>query len=451
MRSNTFRFSSTKWLNWLNHPVSIAPLVSFRLLFGAAMVFSVLRFGYLGWIEDHFLQAKFTFKYYGFEWVQVLPPAAMYAVHIAMLLGALGILLGWHYRVSAVVFFLTFTYTELIDLSYYLNHYYFVSLVAFWMIWVPAHRSFSLDARRQPLISAQTTPFWSIGLFKTQIALVYLYAGLAKINYSWLIAAMPLRIWLPANDSLPLIGPFLALPWLPWVFSWAGMLFDCSIVWFLSHRHTRPWAYLAVVVFHAITGLMFQIGVFPLVMTGVVLIFFSEQWHERALMHLGRRNTPHAAAAHSRLVPWSATIVALYLAFQVLFPWRYLLYPGNLFWTEEGYRFSWRVMLMEKAGTATFFVKDRQTGREGVVNNSDFLCAHQEKQMAMQPDMVLQFAHYLAQYYQDKGVNSPAVRAEIYVTLNGQPGQLLIDPQLDLTSITDNWAHKHWILTPHHD
>lgn len=43
-----------------------------------------------------------------------------------------------------------------------------------------------------------------------------------------------------------------------------------------------------------------------------------------------------------------------YFAFQILFPWRYLLYDGNIFWTEEGYRFAWRVMLMEKQEQAPF-------------------------------------------------------------------------------------------------
>ncbi len=67
---------------------------------------------------------------------------------------------------------------------------------------------------------------------------------------------------------------------------------------------------------------------------------------------------------------------------QLLFPWRYLLYPEELFWTEEGYRFSWRVMLMEKAGYAEFKVVDSKTGKRFYVDNSDFLSPFQEKQMA---------------------------------------------------------------------
>jgi hypothetical protein len=142
-------------------------------------------------------------------------------------------------------------------------------------------------------------------------------------------------------------------------------------------------------------------------------------------------------------------LILLYVGFQTLFPWRYLLYPGNLFWTEEGYRFSWRVMLMEKAGTATFYVKDGKSGREGIVNNSDFLNPHQEKQMAFQPDMILQFAHFLGEHYQKEGLQNPEVRVETYVTLNAKPSELLINPAIDLMQVEDSWRHKTWILDNH--
>ncbi len=432
---------------WLSVPEPNAALVTLRLVFGAAMTFSVLRFWYLGWIEDHFVDVPFTFKYYGFSWVKLLPSWGMYALHLFMLLGALGILLGWWYRISAIVFFVTFTYVELIDLTYYLNHYYFVSLVGFWMIWVPANQRFSLDAYFDSGIRSLETPRWTIEVFKWQVGLVYLYAGLAKINYTWLVEAMPLRIWLPASNSLPLIGPLFEYSWVPHFFSWAGMIFDCCIVFLLSYPSTRLIGYLALLFFHGMTGWLFQIGIFPLVMTGMVLVFFSNSWHNRLLSWFGEVKGPVLSPAPISTIsrPFSIFLGAYFL-FQVLFPWRYLLYPGNLFWTEEGYRFSWRVMLMEKAGTALFFVKDRATGREGVVDNAAFLAPHQEKQMAMQPDMILQYAHFLAQHYREKGVQDPAVRAEVYVTLNGQPGQLLVDPTLDLTQINDSWAPKTWLL-----
>jgi hypothetical protein len=101
---------------------------------------------------------------------------------------------------------------------------------------------------------------------------------------------------------------------------------------------------------------------------------------------------------------------------------------------------------MEKAGTATFYVKDTKTGREGVVDNLEFLNLHQEKQMAMQPDMILQFAHFLGNHYEKQEVHQPEVRAEVYVTLNGRPSKLLIEPRVNLMKEKDTFAPKKWIL-----
>jgi len=427
------------------------------MIFGAMMLFSTLRFWWLGWIENHYIESKVQFKYFGFEWVTLLPPVGMYALHIVLIISALGILLGAWYRLSASLFFFAFTYIELIDLTYYLNHYYFVSLISLLLIIVPAHRRFSVDVWRKPDLYSKLTPRWTIFLFQLQLGIVYTYAGLAKINHDWLIAALPLRIWVHANDTLPLIGPLMTWKYTPWVFSWVGMLYDTVIVWLLIWPRTRAVAYISVIIFHAMTGLMFQIGVFPLVMIGATWIFFSPAFHERLLHFLTALaswairkqptpkivETPPALPATFRPLP--VAFVLLFFLFQFLFPWRYLLYPGNIYWTEEGYRFSWRVMLMEKAGTATFYVKDGKTGREGIAYNADFLCAHQEKQMAMQPDMILQYARFLKQYYEKNGMSNPAVRAEVYVTLNGRPSKLLIDPNIDLTTIRDSWSHKTWI------
>ncbi len=438
-------------------PVHIAPLATFRIIFGIMMMISTARFMWLGWIEDHYVNTKFHFKYYGFEWVEPLSKNGLNAVHILLLVASLFVTLGLFYRIAAIFVFLCFTYIELIDLTYYLNHYYFVSLVSFLLIFVPANRYFSLDVVRNPKLFCNTVPGWCVNVFKLQLAIVYVFAGLIKINYDWLINALPLKIWLPANDNIPLLGKLFVWQYAPHLFSWLGMLYDTTIVcWLLWHK-TRPWAYITVIVFHILTGILFQIGVFPVVMIGATLIFFSARWHQhwqnilatfilsKQLHYINRSGIYNylLTGARQKIILY---FFAVYFTFQILFPWRFFLYPGNMYWTENGYRFGWRVMLMEKAGTATFYVKDSKTGREGVVFNTDFLNAHQEKQMAFQPDMILQFAHFLGKHYEQKGIFKPQVRAEIYVTLNARPSKLYIDSTLDLMTIKDGWRNKKWIL-----
>lgn len=437
---------------YIQAPVSAAPLAVFRVLFGFLMLISTLRFMYLGWIEDQYTNPMFHFTYYGFDWVKPLGVQGMYLVFVGMAVSTLGIMLGLFYRINALLFFLLFTYVELLDKTYYLNHYYFVSIVSFLLVLVPANVYFSVDAVLFPKLLHNQVPRWMVGVFRLQIGLVYFYAGIAKLNYDWMINALPLKIWLPAHDQLFLIGPFLKYPETAYLFSWFGMFYDTTIPFFLLWRKTRFFAYLTVIAFHWMTGLLFQIGMFPLIMILITPIFFPATFHQKVIGFLSKifyislpqtRKTLEINAFKRNFL---LGILLIHCIIQLLFPWRYLLYPGNLFWTEEGYRFSWRVMLMEKAGTATFYVKDSQTGKEGIVVNQEFLNAHQEKQMSMQPDMILQFAHFLADYYAKKGVYKPQVRAEVYVTLNARKSSLLIDPQIDLTQKQDTWLPKDWIL-----
>lgn len=441
-------------LSWLNKPVSIYPLVYARILFGALTLFSTARFMALGWVGDHFVESKVQFKYFGFEWVPLLPPGWMYAIHLLMLLASIGVMLGAFYRVAVVVFFLCFTYVELVDITYYLNHYYFVSLFALLLCFVPAHQYCSVDVWRGAVEARLQLPQRNLFILRFQIFTVYFFAGIAKINSDWLLEALPLRIWLPAHDDLPLLGFLMPYPATAYVFSWAGMLFDLSIVGWLLWTRSRWMAYLAIVFFHALTGMMFQIGIFPLVMIVITPVYFSDAFHQKIVEGIRKRLGGEPPLEKPYLLPpiqpktkarFVAALLGLYLGFQLLFPFRYLLYPGNVFWTEEGYRFAWRVMLMEKAGTAQFYVKDQANGREGMVVNADFLGSHQEKQMAMQPDLILQYAHFLKEYYEKQGLKNPKVRAEVYVTLNGRPSRLYFDPQLDLTRLHDGWKHKNWL------
>lgn len=479
--------------NYLKEPISIAPLVSFRILFGLLIFFSTLRFWYLGWIEKHYIKPVFHFKYFAFEWVEPLNATGMYVVHVALLLASLGVVFGFLYRISAFLLFLTFTYCQLIDLTYYLNHYYFVSLMAFLLIFAPAHRFYSVDfllffargdtskEKSSTVVGVSTddhfltSRVWIL-VFKLQLAITYFYAGLAKINSEWLFYAMPLKIWLPPHYDMPLLGVLMPYEATAYIFSWTGMLYDLLIPFALFYKKTRIWAYFAVIGFHSITGYLFQIGVFPVVMIVLTLIFFEAKYHEKILNFISRifikkNKQKHyfyfppllvssLATHHKSFPPFSVFpptikntwlyILGVYVAFQIVFPFRFMLYasqPYNetLFWKEEGYRFSWRVMLMEKSGSATFYVGNPKTGREGVVDNSEFLNLHQEKQMSFQPDMILQYTHFLEEYYKTKENLNPIIRAEVYVTLNGRRSQLFFDPNLDLSELEDSFLEKNWI------
>ncbi len=444
--------TNTNLGNWMQQPIPAASLAFFRLVFGLMIFGGIVRFWAKGWIEELYIQPKFFFHYYGFEWVKPLGNNT-YWLFLICGLSALFFALGWFYRTAATILFLSFTYIELMDKTNYLNHYYFVSLVLFLMIWLPAHVSLSVDAVRKPPMSRQYVPRWTTGSIRLMLGLVYFYAGLAKLNSDWLFQAMPLKLWLPAKNDMPLLGPLFNETWVAYLFSWFGAAYDLSIAFFLLYKPTRIYAYAAVIIFHVMTALLFPIGMFPYIMIVSTLIFFDGTSVEHVLSGIQgwfgrlpviRNNLSYSYAAISRKT--IAVLFGIFFLFQVCLPWRYLMTPGELFWTEEGYRFSWRVMLMEKMGYSQFIVKDSQSGKKLVVNNNDFLTRNQEKMMATQADFILQYAHHLHEYYKAQGMNDPEVNAIIYVTLNGRRSKLFADPNANLAKEYDSFKPKNWIL-----
>jgi hypothetical protein len=437
----------------LSEQVHIAPLAMFRILFGGMMFFSILRFALNGWIYDLYIKPVFYFSYYGFEWVKPLGELGMYALFTVMALSAVGILLGLFYRFSAIVFFASFTYVELIDKANYLNHYYFISIVAFLMVLLPAGSYFSLDVKRDPQKEITNIPRFFIIVIQLQLGLVYFFAGVAKLNYDWLFEAMPLRMWLPPHDNIPVVGFLFNKLWIAYFFSWFGAIYDLSIPFLLIFKKTRGIAYFLVIAFHVMTYLLFQIGMFPFIMIVCTLVFFSEDFHIQTLEKIKRIlkiPTIPSVTRYYEFKPFIKQILPavliIHFTIQVLLPFRYILYPGKLFWTEQGFRFSWRVMLMEKAGKAFFYVFDKETGRRGEAMMNNYLTPNQEKMMATQPDMILQYAHFLKEKYKEQGIKDPEIRTECYVTLNGSGSRLFIDPATDLGKEYDSFKSKKWIL-----
>jgi len=469
--------------------IHIAPLAVFRMFFGAVMLASVIRFVSKNWVHELYVKPHFHFDYYGFEWVQAFGATGMYLLFALMGASAFGIMLGWFYRLTSLVFFVTFTYVELIDPTYYLNHYYFISLVAFLMMLLPAHRYFSLDVWQKPSLKLEQVPAWTINIVRLQLGLVYFHAGAAKLNSDWLFRAMPMKIWLQAHTHWALLGSLFQKTWVAYAASWFGALYDLSIPFLISIKRTRWLAYSAVVFFHLMTAMLFPIGMFPYIMIGATLIFFPASFHLALINKLSaignwmgnKFKVKHLAQNKLAVDNWQlannvfqkianyqlfiahlfrrpvsffknhskqlkAATLILFLLTQLAMPWRYLLYPGNLFWTEEGYRFSWRVMLIQKDGTIFFNVKDQSTGNSMEVSNSLYLTPYQEKMMATQPDLILQFAHFLEKEFEAKGIENPRITTESYVALNGRGSKLFIDSTVNLAEKVRGFQHKDWIL-----
>ena len=426
------------------------PLALYRIGFGILVMFSLSRFALNGWIESLYLEPDFHFSYYGFSWVK---PIGIYTYFIFLICfaSALFVTIGYRYRYAIILFFLSFTYIELMDKTTYLNHYYLISCISFLMIFLPCASFFTIDSKKNIKI-----PQWTIDSLKFLIIIVYIYAGLAKINSDWLLHAQPLKIWLRAKYTIPIIGEsLLQKNFSYYLFSWGGMIYDCTIPFLLLYKRTRYFAFFMVIAFHIMTRILFPpIGMFPYIMIFSCIIFFDSGLHKKILDFIRsifrlkitndeKFNSDSKIYLRNRLI---IPILSLFFLVQIIFPLRSTLYPGELFWTEQGYRFSWRVMLIEKAGYTTFKVVDNSSNKFQVIDNMEFLTPFQEKQMSFQPDMILEYAHYLGATFEKRGFKDVSVYADSYVTLNGRPSKRFIDPKVDLYKQKNDLMHKTWII-----
>lgn len=419
--------------------VDPASLVAFRVAFGLLMLVSTLRFWLRGWIETLYLQPSFHFKYDGFEWVRVLPEQGMYAVFIVMAVASFGIALGRFYRLSTVVFFIVFVYVELIDKALYLNHYVFVSLIAFTLSWSPA-----------PTLHRRS-PTWLLLLLRLQVGLVYLFAGLAKLNSDWVLRAEPMRTWLAARTDFPLIGPWFDELWVAHAMSWSGAAFDILAFPLLLWRRTRIFAFALSVVFHLATYALFpNIGMFPFIMIVSASLFLSPSWPRRVfrgfLEPADRLELADVAGEKTSLARWQWALLATYVALQVFVPMRRGLYPGNTNWTEEGYRLGWNVMLMEKTGDVTFLIVGTKGGRRWEVDGRSELTPAQHRQMRTQPDMIAEYARHLARRYRALAGERVQVFAHTHVSFNGRRGRPIVDPTVDLASTERSIFSSGWVV-----
>lgn len=421
------------WWAGRGRAVSAASLACFERTLGLVLLVAVVRFFAYDWIRQLYVEPQLHFYYFGFGFIRPWPEPWLSLWFVGV--GGLGLLLalGHNHRALVALALVGFGYVELLDATHYLNHYYFLSCALLLMVLLP-----------RPHLGGQV-PAWSLWAFRLLIGLVYFYAGLAKLEPDWLIRGEPLASWLHGRQELGGLGRLLEHPAVARLMAWAGLAYDLSIPFLLWMRRTRPYAFVGVLLFHGITGWLFPIGVFPLVMTAAATLFFAPDWPTRwwpASSRWALRDPPVTLRA-ARL---RQALVMGFLVLQVVLPLRHLLYPGPVTWGEEGFRFSWRVMLVEKHGVVRYQVTVPAEGRTYEVYPESYLTPLQLQQLGGQPELIRQLAHRVARDFRAAGHADPEVRADAWLSLNGHPMARLIDPAVDLAQVEDDLWPKPWIL-----
>lgn len=421
-----------------------APLVVFRVFFGALCFLESFGAILTGWVKRVLIDPKFTFSFIGFEWLQPIGGNGMYAYYVLMSVFGLAIMLGYKYRFSMIAFTLMWTGVYLMQKSSYNNHYYLLVLISAIMVFMPAHKDVSLDAKYNPEIKSNAMPNWCRLVFIVQLFIVYTYAALAKLYPDWLDGTT-MALLMKGRANYPIIGEVLQEKWLQNILSYGGIAFDGLIVPLLLFKPTRKVALIVSVGFHLFNSIVFQIGIFPYLALAFYLFFFPPKTIQKLFLkkrEFYKANTIKAPKYNNAWI----TLFALYFIVQIALPLRHHFITDNVLWTEEGHRLSWRMMLRQKYGYATYTVKDKVTGKVTAIRLDDYLTRKQQRGARAKPDIIWQFAQHLKQDFAKKG-QDVAVYVNCKISVNGKPLQRLTDPNVDIASMPwEPLKHSSWIL-----
>ncbi|MBA4745625.1 MAG: HTTM domain-containing protein [Muricauda sp.] len=429
---------------FLFRKIDNAQLVVFRVFYG--LLVSAECYGAIatGWVRRTLVEPKFTFSFIGFEWLQPLPGNGMYIYFAVM--GTLGLLiaLGYKYRFSALAFAILWSGVYLMQKTSYNNHYYLLMLLAYIMAFLPANRDASLDAKLHPKLRSQTMYNWVRWTIILQLFIVYTYASVAKLYADWLDFSM-IEVLMGSKKDYYVIGDFLQQKWVHKIVAVFGICFDLLIVPALLWKPTRKIAFVLSIFFHLFNSIVFQIGIFPYLSLAFTVFFFEPQTIRNIFLRT-KKILPETKIIIPKTKNVVLTVLGIYFVVQLVLPLRHHFFMGDVLWTEEGHRLSWRMMLRSRSGSISYKIVNAETKDTIKINLNDYLTTKQQQRVACYPDFIWQFAQHLKKEHAKKGQNIQ-VFVENKVKVNQRPYQQFIDPKVDLTNVPwKHFAHNDWIL-----
>lgn len=436
------------FFEWIFDQVDNRALIIFRVFFGILLFAETAGAIATGWVRKTLIEPQFTFSFIDFPWLQPLPGYGMYFYFGLMAICGIMVALGWRYRWSLGIFTILWTGSYLMQKTHYNNHYYLLVLLCLLMLIVPANSYYSLDVKRDPSLKKETCPRWCYLIFITQLWIVYTWAGIVKFYPGWLDGDF-IHLVFFSKRNYWLIGGLLQKDWLQKMVVYGGIVFDLFIIYILLWRRTRILGLALSAGFHLFNSIVFGIGIFPYLMLAMDIFFFSPEQTQKIFF---KRRPLAQTVNFSSQLNWNQKSLAysllLYLVVQAALPLRQYAFKGNVFWTEEGHRMSWRMMLRSKYGTVSFRVVDKDTGIEEKVDLRNHLYKDQIRSIGSQPDMIWQFVQYLKQFYSEKGKENIEIYATTRISLNGSEQRPIIDPEVDLTKVRwEPFKHSSWILS----
>ena len=404
---------SGKYLGW------------FRIGSFALIAYEIIQFSQRGYLKSFLVDSRVRFPY---ELVPVsveLTIAELNMVLGIIILSAAMCSIGLLYRYAKWSFLISFSFLFFQDKMLWNNHWYLFLLVAITAVIIDLSHNYSVDSFLNPKLKQEYVPRWQYQLLALQLGQAYFFGGIAKINFDWLVLHQPISIFLEQRTDYMLIGSLFSKPWAGALFAWSGMLFDLTITFLLLNRITFRIGLVLSLIFNLFNSIVFDIGMFPyFMMFGNVLFFGAIQ-----------QTDDRKKSVSIRTQQIKVAFLALFFAFQALFPLRQFFFNGNPSWIGITERFSWRMMIQTKdVETFKFYAVDNRNGNRQEIDPSSFLFPQQMIALVVFPDMLPPVAKHMKSYFAKTGLRAFEVHAEVKVSMNGREFQQMVDQEISLSN-----------------
>ena len=420
-----------------------SPLIVFRIFFGFLVACESFGAILTGWVKHVLIDPQVTFSFIGFEWLKPLPGFGMYFYFIAMGVFGLAIMLGYRYRIAIISYTILWAGAYFMQKTAYNNHYYLLLLISFLMIFLPSNSYASLDVRQNRIKEENTMPYWISLLFIIQVAIVYVFASIAKFYPDWLDGTFTRNLLADSTNVIALKKLFLQ-KWFYLFIAYMGIIFDLLIVPLLLFKKTRMLALLASLTFHLFNAIFLEIGIFPFFALTFVLFFYEPETIRSVFLR--KKTSIETENGHSNYYGKKIVyfLIIPYLIIQLLLPLRHHFIEGDVLWTEEGHRLSWRMMLRERNGFIHIRIKDLKTGEESLYDYRKNLTDKQIQNLATKPDFIWQYCQYITKEFKGKDI---AIFINCKNSINRKEYKTLIDPKFDMAKAKwDYFRHNEWLL-----
>ena len=420
-----------------------SPLIVFRIFFGFLVACESFGAILTGWVKRVLIDPQVTFSFIGFEWLKPLPGFGMYFYFIAMGVFGLAIMLGYRYRIAIISYTILWAGAYFMQKTAYNNHYYLLLLISFLMIFLPSNSYASLDVRQNRIKEENTMPYWISLLFIIQVAIVYVFASIAKFYPDWLDGTFIRNLLADSTNVIALKKLFLQ-KWFYLFIAYMGIIFDLLIVPLLLFKKTRMLALLASLTFHLFNAIFLEIGIFPFFALTFVLFFYEPETIRSVFLR--KKTSIETENGHSNYYGKKIVyfLIIPYLIIQLLLPLRHHFIEGDVLWTEEGHRLSWRMMLRERNGFITIQIKDLKTGNVSIYDHRKNLTNKQAQNLATKPDFIWQYCQYITKEFKGKDI---AIFINCKNSINRKEYKTLIDPKFDMAKAKwDYFMHNEWLL-----